>query len=82
LVNPIEQNGLEGFIFLLSKGDGYIVFHNDTNIQQLETENKLFSTKVNEKDETLLEFSTKTNKMENILQQEKDELLLKIQQLK
>jgi hypothetical protein len=48
----------------------------------LETENKLFSTKVNEKDETLLEFSTKTNKTENILQQEKDELLLKIQQLK
>jgi hypothetical protein len=50
-------------------------------IQQLETDNKLFSTKVNEKDETLLEFSTKTNEMENILQQEKDELLLKIQQL-
>lgn len=50
-------------------------------IEQLKKENEFFSTKVEELNNQLEIFSTKTSKMENIFQNEKNELLLKIQQL-
>jgi hypothetical protein len=49
--------------------------------EQLKKENEFFSTKVEELNSQLEIFSTKTSKMENIFQNEKNELLLKIQQL-
>jgi len=49
--------------------------------EQLKKENEFFSTKVEELNSQLKIFSTKTSKMENIFQNEKNELLLKIQQL-
>jgi hypothetical protein len=49
--------------------------------EQLKKENELFSTKVEELNSQLEIFSTKTSKMENIFHNEKNELLLKIQQL-
>jgi hypothetical protein len=49
--------------------------------EQLKKENEFFSTKVEELNSQIEIFSTKTSKMENIFQNEKNELLLKIQQL-
>jgi hypothetical protein len=49
--------------------------------EQLKKENELFSTKVKELEGQIEIFSTKTTEMENIFQNEKNELLLKIQQL-
>jgi hypothetical protein len=49
--------------------------------EQLKKENEFFSTKVEELNSQLEIFSTKTSKMEKIFQNEKNELLLKIQQL-
>jgi hypothetical protein len=49
--------------------------------EQLKKENEFFSTKVEELNSQLEIFSTKTTEMENIFQNEKNELLLKIQQL-
>jgi hypothetical protein len=49
--------------------------------EQLKKENEFFSTKVEELNSQLEIFSTKTSKMEKIFQDEKNELLLKIQQL-
>jgi len=49
--------------------------------EQLKKENEFFSTKVEELNSQLEIFSNKTSKMENIFQNEKNELLLKIQQL-
>jgi len=49
--------------------------------EQLKKENEFFSTKVEELNSQLEIFSTKTSKMENIFHNEKNELLLKIQQL-
>jgi len=49
--------------------------------EQLKKENEFFSTKVEELNGQLEIFSTKTSKMENIFHNEKNELLLKIQQL-
>ena len=50
-------------------------------IQQLESDKQLFSTKTQEFEEQLRLFSTKTTEMENIFQNEKNKLLLQIQQL-
>ena len=49
--------------------------------EQLKKENEFFSTRVEELNSQLEIFSTKTSKMEKIFQNEKNELLLKIQQL-
>jgi hypothetical protein len=49
--------------------------------EQLKKENEFFSTRVEELNSQLEIFSTKTSKMENIFHNEKNELLLKIQQL-
>lgn len=49
--------------------------------EQLKGENELFSTKIKELEGQIQIFSTKTSEMENIFQNEKNELLLKIQQL-
>ena len=50
-------------------------------MKQLESDKQLFSTKTEELEEQVQKFSTKTTEMENIFQNEKNELLLKIQQL-
>jgi len=50
-------------------------------IQQLEFEKQEFSTKLTETEQKLQLFSTKTTEMENIFQDEKNELLLKMKQL-
>jgi hypothetical protein len=50
-------------------------------IQQLESEKQEFSTKLMETEQKLQLFSTKTTEMENIFQDEKNKLLLKMKQL-
>ena len=50
-------------------------------MKQLESDKQLFSTKTEELEEQVQKFSTKTTEMENIFQNEKNELLLKIQHL-
>lgn len=49
--------------------------------EKLKTENEIFSTKIEELEGQIQIFSTKTSEMENIFQNEKNELLSKIQQL-
>lgn len=52
-----------------------------SKMKQLESDKQLFSTKTEKLEEQVQKFSTKTTEMENIFQNEKNELLLKIQQL-
>lgn len=49
--------------------------------EQLGSENKLFSTKIQELEQQVEEFSTTRSEMENIFQNEKNELISKIEQL-